>query len=204
MKCAVCGGDTAPEEERHYRWPWFVCGKACDESLKLKIEEIARQRQPRLYQAKDAGEELVLDPYVGDEYGIARLSLESRIQDDLTRHCRIDRLRERLAYLQIDPSLAAALICLADRAPGQNWVDVAINGNFYQVFHSGSARSNDFGQKTGYYWERVAEGWQEHRKDELSCRFISDGELKPPAYGDVAGASALSVIEHGSSAIGDK
>lgn len=194
--CIVCGQPIPPDEERRGGWPYYVCSSECGHVFKAEVQRRARAQQPRLYAAKDAGEEMVLDPWVGDEYAIARLSLESRIGDDLTRPWRTARMQETCRALGVPPELAPAMVILADRQAGMNFVELLIDGRPVHAYQSGGGKLQE--PIAGYFWERVPGGWQEHRPDDdpYPRLLLSDAELRAPKYGDVAGASALSWPEH--------
>lgn len=193
MTCLVCG-QRIPEPGG-YRY-YCCCSDACTATLKARVEALARQQQPHLYDAKDRGNELILDPEVGDELAIARCSLESRLHADMTRQWRHDRMRASCAPLGLS-DLAWGLLLLAERAAGCNWADVEIGGQHYEAYQAGALKP--MARASAYRWQRVAGGWQEVRPDDdpYTRRRLADDELRPPRYGDIEGASALSWPEHG-------
>ena len=172
---------------------FYVCSPECKKEFDRRVEEIFRKRHSDLI-----GKSLVIDPAVGDEYEIARISAKMRIEDELSRPVRLENLRENLKRLGLEKWLPYAehLMILNERQAGSNTVDVMLDGELYTVYYSGDIEPTD---GYGYYWKRVDGGWQEVRPadDPYTREFIPDEKMEFPKYGDVEGAAALSVVEHG-------
>lgn len=181
ITCVVCGQEC----------DWEICSDECNKKLKAVVEQIVKQEHPELI-----GKSLVLDPEVGDEYAIARLSAYSRIRDNLTRPMRVKIAENSMEQIGLAGVSAEHLVLLAERSPGSNTQDVEIDGAMYHVFESGLIKPIARGY--GYHYRRVEGGWQEVRPDNdpYTRKFIADDQLTPTQYGEIAGADALSVIEH--------
>jgi len=174
---------------------FYICSKECQEKFNQKVEEIFRKRHSNLI-----GKSLIVDPAVGDEYEIARISARMRIEAELSRKVRIQELQENIKRLGlVIPELglektAEHLMVLNERQAGSNTVDVMIKGKLYTVYYSGAVEET---KGYGYYWVRVEGGWQEVRADEFTPEFIPDEKMRFPEYGDVEGSPAISLVEHG-------
>jgi hypothetical protein len=186
LKCVICGKSRA--EGLIFGLDLYICSQECQKEFDRRVEEIFKQRHGNLI-----GKSLVLDPAVGDEYEIARISAKSRIEDELSRSVRLQELRENMRKLALSPELAEHLTMLNESAVGSNTVDIMINDVLYTVYFDGFIKPT---KGYGYYWKRVPNGWQEVRDDEYQPRFLRDEDMRFPHYGDVEGASAITVIEH--------
>ena len=179
-----------------------TCSAKCHQELRDRVDAIVEERHPGLLDRKP----LVLDPYVGDESAIAKLSARSRVEDDITGplRYRIAKFYIELYDLDVQPG---HLLILAERSPGSNTETVVVDGVAYTVFESGiiSPRRYNNGERVSpedisYYYERVVGGWQQHRADEYPCEFLRDEDMKAPRYGDTEGTT-LSFVEHGLTAL---
>ena len=167
---------------------FYICSPECQKKFNEKVEELFRERHADLI-----GKSLIIDPAVGDEYEIARISAKMRIKDELSRPVRIENLKENLKRHGLEEWLPYAehLMILNERQCGSTTVDVMLD-RLYTVYYSGEIEPT---RGYGYYWTRADDGWQEITPEGLGD-FIPDDKMRFPEYGDVEGAPALSVVEH--------
>jgi len=201
LKCIICGQPTVINHQRTYRSHWACCSAQCHKQLDAEVDRIVEERYPGLLDKQP----LIVDPYVGDESAIAKLSARSRVGDALTFP-----LRWQIAHFYIElhrlPIKPGHVLILAERAAGRNSQEVLVNGKMYKFMEGGIIRRLRYNDGTyitpekhyGYYYERVEGGWQEHRPDDdpWPHAFISDSQMKAPEYGDIEGTT-LSIVEHG-------
>lgn len=191
MRCAICG-ENVPER-RPWEVSFYICSEKCQQEFDRRVEEIFRRRYSRLI-----GKSLILDPSVGDEYEIARICAKMRIESELSRHVRLENLRKNMNELGLPTEFAEHIMILVERESGSNSTDVEIAGSLWRVYYSGEIeQTNGY----GYYWKRLANGWLEVRADNYPPDFIPDEKMRFPAFGDIAGAAALSIVEHGPDAL---
>jgi len=196
-KCIICENDLPEinkDDSGHY-FPYFVCSTDCGVSSKELVESKAREISPELYRAKDNGEVCILDPYVGDEYSISRLSLESRIKTSLTRQLRLENLKFNCNKFDIDEKYAWDLLLMAEKSAGSNYIDIELCDRFFTVYETGGIKESSLLSQYGFWWKWVENlnGWVEIRKDHY--RSFRESPLKPSTYGDTD--TTLSVFEHG-------
>ena len=186
MKCAVCG-KPIPDDRPDLNLYFYICSPECQRKFNAKVDEIFRQRHGNLI-----GKSLIIDPYVGDEYEIARISAKDRIEAELSRHVRLENLRENMNRYGLPTKFAEHVMMLVESAAGANYANFKFADKFYCIFYGGSVKPID---KCCCYWKRMDDGWVEILDGEV-WKVIRDSDMRYPHFGDVEGALAINLIEH--------
>lgn len=101
--------------------------------------ESARQSAEKWFDKKYPNlPKMILDPSVGDEYQIARISAISHLTDAATRDLRLEHLKNNLVTQGFPRDLAPDVLALTERVPGQNFETFRLGGNFYDISETGA------------------------------------------------------------------